>query len=116
MTCCTQSAPQHSAVSMSASFCRKNDSLLVGWASRAFFSELLAAGVKIYRLKAGSCMQKASSWTVRVKSGGHGKLDMRSLWLSFEITLVIDDAGFGGDPRRYRRLYLLSAPAGCPAR
>ena len=22
---------------------------------------------------------------------------MRSLWLNFEITLVIDDAGFGGD-------------------
>jgi cardiolipin synthase len=24
-------------------------------------------------------------------------LDMRSLWLNFEITLVIDDAGFGSD-------------------
>ena len=28
---------------------------------------------------------------------GTVNLDMRSLWLNFEITLVIDDAGFGGD-------------------
>jgi phosphatidylserine/phosphatidylglycerophosphate/cardiolipin synthase-like enzyme len=26
---------------------------------------------------------------------GTVNLDMRSLWLNFEITLVIDDAGFG---------------------
>lgn len=32
---------------------RKNDSLLVGWASRAFFTELLAAGVKIYQFEGG---------------------------------------------------------------
>ena len=28
---------------------------------------------------------------------GTVNLDMRSLWLNFEITLVIDDAGFGSD-------------------
>ncbi|VTM56962.1 cardiolipin synthetase [Klebsiella pneumoniae] len=38
---------------------RKNDSLLVGWASRAFFTELLAAGVKIYQLRADCCIPRA---------------------------------------------------------
>ncbi|MDI8978064.1 hypothetical protein MJN47_30510, partial [Salmonella enterica subsp. enterica serovar Lubbock] len=28
---------------------------------------------------------------------GTVNLDMRSLWLNFEITLVIDDTGFGAD-------------------
>ena len=52
-TFCMPSVPP-SAASMSASSCRaKNDSLLVGWASRAFFTELLAAGVKIYQFEGG---------------------------------------------------------------
>ena len=35
------------------SFREKIDSMLVGWASRAFFTELLAAGVKIYQFEGG---------------------------------------------------------------
>jgi cardiolipin synthase len=38
---------------------RKNDSVLVGWASRAFFTELLAAGVKVYQFEGDFCIRKA---------------------------------------------------------
>ncbi len=38
---------------------RKNDSLLVGWASRAFFTELLAAGSKSISLRADCCIPRA---------------------------------------------------------
>ncbi|SQC12586.1 cardiolipin synthetase [Klebsiella pneumoniae] len=35
---------------------------------------------------------------------GTVNLDMRSLWLNFEITLVIDDAGFGSDLAGFRMI------------
>ena len=76
---------------------RKNDSLLVGWASRAFFTELLAAGVKIYQFEGGLLHTKSVLVDGELSLVGTVNLDMRSLWLNFEITLVIDDAGFGSD-------------------
>lgn len=76
---------------------RKNDSLLVGWASRAFFSELLAAGVKIYQFEGGLLHTKSVLVDGELSLVGTVNLDMRSLWLNFEITLVIDDTGFGAD-------------------
>ncbi len=92
---------------------RKNDSLLVGWASRAFFSELLAAGVKIYQFEGGLLHAKSVLVDGELSLVGTVNLDMRSLWLNFEITLVIDDAGFGGDLAAVAgRLYLPLTPAG----
>ncbi|MBK4713922.1 MULTISPECIES: cardiolipin synthase [Tenebrionibacter/Tenebrionicola group] len=75
----------------------KNDSLLVGWASRAFFSELLEAGVKIYLFEGGLLHTKSVLVDGQLSLIGTVNLDMRSLWLNFEITLVIDDDGFGSD-------------------
>lgn len=76
---------------------KKNDSLLVGWASRAFFAELLAAGVKIYQFEGGLLHTKSVLVDDELSLVGTVNLDMRSLWLNFEITLVIDDQGFGND-------------------
>lgn len=76
---------------------RHNDSLLVGWASRAFFSELLDAGVKIYQFEDGLLHTKSVLVDGQLSLVGTVNLDMRSLWLNFEITLVVDDAGFGSD-------------------
>jgi cardiolipin synthase len=93
---------------------RKNDSLLVGWASRAFFSELLAAGVKIYQFEGGLLHTKSVLVDGELSLVGTVNLDMRSLWLNFEITLVIDDAGFGGDLAAVQDDYISrSRPAGC---
>jgi cardiolipin synthase len=74
-----------------------NDSMMVRWASRAFFSELLDAGVKIYQFKGGLLHTKSVLVDGQLSLVGTVNLDMRSLWLNFEITLVIDDAGFGND-------------------
>lgn len=76
---------------------RHNDSLLVGWASRAFFAELLEAGVKIYQFEGGLLHTKSVLVDGQLSLVGTVNLDMRSLWLNFEITLVIDDDGFGSD-------------------
>ncbi|CAL4321796.1 Cardiolipin synthase A [Buchnera aphidicola (Eriosoma lanigerum)] len=72
-----------------------NDSLLVQWASRAFFSELLESGVKIYQFEKGLLHSKSMLVDKQLSLIGTANLDMRSLWLNFEITLVIDDKNFG---------------------
>jgi len=71
-----------------------NDSILVQWASRAFFSELLDAGVKIYEFEKGLLHSKTILVDNQLSLIGTFNLDMRSLWLNFEITLAIDDANF----------------------
>ena len=58
---------------------------------------LLAAGVKIYQFEGGLLHTKSVLVDGELSLVGTVNLDMRSLWLNFEITLVIDDAGFGGD-------------------
>lgn len=72
-----------------------HDSILVKWASRVFFSELLEAGVKIYQFKKGLLHSKSILVDRQLSLIGTANLDMRSLWLNFEITLVIDDSHFG---------------------
>lgn len=76
---------------------RKNDSVMVGWASRAFFTELLEAGVKIYQFEGGLLHTKSVLVDGQLNLVGTVNLDMRSLWLNFEITMVIDDDSFGND-------------------
>ncbi|MGV3344241.1 cardiolipin synthase [Enterobacteriaceae bacterium LUAb1] len=76
---------------------RQNDSMMVGWASRAFFGELLDAGVKIYQFEGGLLHTKSVLVDDQLSLIGTVNLDMRSLWLNFEITLVIDDNNFGSD-------------------
>jgi cardiolipin synthase len=64
---------------------RKNDSLLVGWASRAFFTELLAAGVKIYQFEGGLLHTKSVLVDGELSLVGTVNLDMRSLWLNLRL-------------------------------
>ncbi|MCL1060145.1 cardiolipin synthase [Shewanella gelidimarina] len=84
----------------------KNDSLMVEWASRAFFSELLDAGVHIHRFKGGLLHTKSV-----VIDGNHCligtvNLDMRSLWLNFEVTLAVDNLPFTQELERVQQSYL----------
>ncbi|MGP1932407.1 MAG: phospholipase D-like domain-containing protein, partial [Arsenophonus sp. ET-DL12-MAG3] len=75
----------------------QNNSFLVRWASRAFYSELLEAGVKIYQFNDGLLHTKSLSVDGELSLIGSVNLDMRSLWLNFEITVVIDDKSFGSN-------------------
>ncbi|XBC39465.1 MAG: cardiolipin synthase [Buchnera aphidicola (Nurudea shiraii)] len=76
---------------------KSNDSILVQWASRVFFSELLESGVKIYLFEKGLLHSKSILIDNQLSLVGTANLDMRSLWLNFEITLVVDDSNFGRD-------------------
>lgn len=72
----------------------KNDSLMVKWASRAFYSELLEAGVKIYEFYGGLLHTKSVVIDEKFCLVGTVNVDMRSLWLNFEVTLAVDDEAF----------------------
>jgi len=86
-----------------------HDSILVKWASRVFFSELLEAGVKIYQFKKGLLHSKSILVDQQLSLIGTANLDMRSLWLNFEITLVIDDSNFGRNLSCIQNQYILDS-------
>lgn len=76
---------------------KKNDSLMVGWASRSFFSELLEAGVKIHQFDGGLLHTKSVLVDDQLSLVGTVNLDIRSLWLNFEVTVTVDDRAFAED-------------------
>lgn len=71
--------------------------MLVGWVSCVFFMELLVVGVKIYQFEGGLLYIKSVLVDGELSLVGIVNFDMWSLWLNFEIILVIDDKGFGVD-------------------
>ncbi|MGL4735442.1 MAG: cardiolipin synthase [Enterovibrio sp.] len=72
----------------------KNDNVMVEWASRSFFEDLLHAGVKIYQFNHGLLHTKSVMVDDTFCLIGTVNLDMRSLWLNFELTLCVDDENF----------------------
>lgn len=72
----------------------KNDSFMVKYASRAFFEELLTAGVKIYKFHGGLLHSKTIVIDQKIALLGTVNLDRRSFWLNFEMTMLVDDQDF----------------------
>ncbi|MCW8327411.1 cardiolipin synthase [Photobacterium sp. SDRW27] len=72
----------------------RNDSVMVEWASRSFFTELLTAGVKIHRFSGGLLHTKSVVIDDSHCLIGTVNIDMRSLWLNFEVTLAVDNLEF----------------------
>jgi cardiolipin synthase len=84
------------------------DSVLVRYASRAYNDDLLSAGVRILRFRAGLLHTKSVVVDGETTLFGTVNLDIRSMRLNFEITMIVYDATFGGDVRdlqlRYAKL------------
>lgn len=74
----------------------KNDSLMVKYASRAFFEDLLTAGVEIHQFYGGLLHTKSIVIDGKIALVGTVNLDRRSFWLNFEMTMLIDNAEFAG--------------------
>ena len=72
----------------------KNDSKLAQYASRSFYDELLQAGVQIMHFNGGLLHSKIVIIDDHLVLMGSVNLDMRSLWLNFEATLMVDDDTF----------------------
>jgi cardiolipin synthase len=84
----------------------KVDSRMVQFASRAFQTDLLAAGVRVALFRGGLLHTKSITVDGRFSLFGSLNLDPRSLRLDFEITLAVYDADFTSDLRRLQQHYL----------
>ncbi|QJC31971.1 cardiolipin synthase [Enterobacteriaceae endosymbiont of Donacia versicolorea] len=71
-----------------------NDSILIYWANKFFFYKLLKFGVKIYQLKKGFLHTKSIIIDKKISFIGTVNFDIRSLYLNFEINLIIYDIIF----------------------
>lgn len=72
----------------------KSDSAIVGAASRFYFTDLLAAGVKIFLYKKGFVHAKTVVADGILSVVGTANMDIRSFDLNFEITSVIYGSAF----------------------
>ncbi|MFI4819028.1 MAG: cardiolipin synthase [Enterobacterales bacterium] len=71
-----------------------NNSILLKWTSNYFFEELLKSGVSIYQFNYGFIHTKSIVIDKKFSLIGTVNLDIRSLLLNFEITLLIKDTNF----------------------
>ncbi|UAJ66202.1 cardiolipin synthase [Candidatus Schneideria nysicola] len=85
---------------------KKNDSVLVKWASRAFFTELLSAGVLIHQFEGGLLHTKSILIDGQLSLIGTLNLDMRSLWLNLEIAVIIDNIDFSNNLFQIQQNYI----------
>jgi cardiolipin synthase len=84
----------------------KLDSVLARHAGAACFEELLGAGVQIARYEPDLLHTKAITVDGRIAVLGSVNIDMRSLWLNFEISLFIYDRACVSRVRELQERYL----------
>ena len=65
------------------------DSLLTRYASRSYYDELLDLGVRIQLYQKGLLHTKSITADRRISMFGTVNLDMRSLWLNYEVALFV---------------------------
>ncbi|MFO1121342.1 MAG: cardiolipin synthase [Hyphomicrobiales bacterium] len=82
------------------------DSILVRFASRSFYDEIMELGGDVHFYKAGLLHTKSIGVDGELALFGTANLDMRSLWLNYEVSLLIYDAGFAGRLRSLQQTYL----------
>jgi cardiolipin synthase len=83
-----------------------NDSWLVDLAGKAVFADLLEAGVQIAAFKGGLLHTKSITVDGEFALFGSVNMDMRSLWLNFELSLLIYDREATALIRRMQQGYL----------
>lgn len=84
----------------------KNDSLMVKWASKTFFEDLLSAGVKIYKFQKGLLHTKSVLIDNKLVLVGTVNMDVRSFLLNFEVTVAIEDTSFANEIALLQENYL----------
>ena len=88
---------------------KKNDSIMVEWASRTFFDDLLSAGVKIYEFNQGLLHTKSILVDERLSMIGTVNMDMRSFLLNFEVMILVEDKSFAAEVYQLQKGYMENA-------
>lgn len=84
----------------------KVDSFLIRHASRSYYDNLMEMGVEIHLYRDGLLHTKSISVDGAISMFGTVNLDMRSLWLNYEVALFVYDAGFATDLRALQQRYI----------
>ena len=86
-----------------------NDSRLVHYASRSYYDDLLQAGIHIMHFKGGLLHTKCVLIDQKTVLFGTVNLDMRSVWLNFELTLIIYNQTFGHNVSELLEEYIVQS-------
>lgn len=84
----------------------RNDSIMVRYASRSYYDELMDVGVNIQPYRGGLLHTKSITVDDEISMIGTVNLDMRSLWLNYEVSLFVYDRAFTRDLRALQQTYI----------
>ena len=92
-------------------FPARNDSWIVGAASRSFYGDLLAAGVRIFEYEGGLLHTKSLTLDGEVTLIGSANMDRRSFELNYENNILFYDPSLTAVIRQRQDSYIASAHA-----
>jgi cardiolipin synthase len=87
-------------------FPARNDSWFVGAASRSYYADLLAAGVKIYEYVGGLLHTKSLTLDGEITLIGSANMDRRSFELNYENNILFHDPVLTGTMRERQQEYI----------
>ena len=87
-------------------FPARNDSWIVGAASRSYYPDLLTAGVKIYEYEGGLLHTKSLTLDGEVTLIGSANMDRRSFELNYENNILFHDPALTGAVRERQQEYI----------
>jgi len=87
-------------------FPARNDSWIVGAASRSYYADLLAAGVKIYEYEGGLLHTKSLTMDGEITLIGSANMDRRSFELNYENNILFHDPALTGMMRKRQQDYI----------
>ena len=93
-------------VSTKIIFPARNDSWIVGAASRSYYQELLEAGVQIYEYEGGLLHTKSLTLDGEVTLIGSANMDRRSFELNYENNILFYDPSLTAEMRQRQDVYL----------
>jgi cardiolipin synthase len=94
-------------------FPARNDSWVVGAASRSYYADLLAAGVKVHEYVGGLLHTKSLTLDGEMTLIGSANMDRRSFDLNYENNILLCDPGLTADVRQRQQVYIArSRPVG----
>ena len=87
-------------------FPARNDSWIVGAASRSYYADLLEAGVRIFEFKGGLLHTKSMTLDGEVTLIGSANMDRRSFELNYENNILLHDRSLTAEMRQRQEYYL----------
>jgi cardiolipin synthase len=93
-------------VDTSIVFPARNDSWIVGAASRSYYADLLAAGVKIHEYEGGLLHTKSLTVDGEITLIGSANMDRRSFELNYENNILFHDSVLTGVMRARQQDYI----------